>query len=308
VRSRLARSILGVLLESDRPMSRTRLMKTAFLVRQEAPVMPRGQSYDFLPYKYGPYSFMLDRDLRRLQQEGMIVGQRLAIAPEMKAGALVSYGTLTAAARGCIRRVVESYADLTDRELVDSVYERYPYYAHRSARTASRTKIRDTEPAAYTIGYEGVSVDAFLDALIREGIRRVIDVRHNPVSRRYGFSKNNFRRLLEKVGVCYTHIGELGIPSNVRREMAGRPRRELLDYYETEMLPNVPTRVAEAAKLMKQSPSVLVCHERDRRECHRGRLADWIGRHASLPVQHLEVSDVRDQEGPHHCQNLSLAV
>ena len=43
--------------------------------------------------------------------------------------------------------------------------------------------------AVYTAGYEGNSIDRFLDRLMKRGIYSIIDVRSNPISRKYGFSQ-----------------------------------------------------------------------------------------------------------------------
>ena len=52
---RLAPTVLsGVLLESETPISRIRLMKLLFLIRHETIVAAAGAFYDFLPQKIRP--------------------------------------------------------------------------------------------------------------------------------------------------------------------------------------------------------------------------------------------------------------
>ena len=53
----------------------------------------------------------------------------------------------------------------------------------------------------FTIGYEGATVDEFLTALRDAGVKRVIDVRALPLSRRAGFSKSPLRAALGIVTV-----------------------------------------------------------------------------------------------------------
>ena len=53
----------------------------------------------------------------------------------------------------------------------------------------------------YTIGYEGTTVADFLAALAKAGVRRVIDVRALPLSRRPGFSKTLLGAALKEVGI-----------------------------------------------------------------------------------------------------------
>ncbi|MBU4403961.1 MAG: DUF488 domain-containing protein, partial [Actinobacteria bacterium] len=50
----------------------------------------------------------------------------------------------------------------------------------------------------YTIGYEGLSQKVFLAWLNRYDINVIADVRHLPLSRKKGFSKNSLNELLAK--------------------------------------------------------------------------------------------------------------
>ena len=54
--------------------------------------------------------------------------------------------------------------------------------------------------AVFTIGYEGATVSEFLEALADAGVKRVIDVRAVPNSRRPGFSKTPLRNSLTEDG------------------------------------------------------------------------------------------------------------
>ena len=42
------------------------------------------------------------------------------------------------------------------------------------------------------------------------------DVRKNPLSRKFGFSKKKLKHITETVGIKYVHIPELGIESDKR--------------------------------------------------------------------------------------------
>jgi uncharacterized protein (DUF488 family) len=73
--------------------------------------------------------------------------------------------------------------------------------------------------ALFTIGYEGDSIDGYLDRLIRNNVKLLCDVRRNPLSRKTGFSKNQLESYCNKVGIEYLHLPSLGIPSHRRREL-----------------------------------------------------------------------------------------
>ena len=64
------RLLLSLLLSSP---SRIRLVKLAFLVSHVLRDSGYAAPYDFVPYKYGPFSFVLYRDLSKLIESGWVV-------------------------------------------------------------------------------------------------------------------------------------------------------------------------------------------------------------------------------------------
>ncbi|WP_200885350.1 DUF488 family protein [Jejuia pallidilutea] len=52
----------------------------------------------------------------------------------------------------------------------------------------------------FTIGYEGISLEHYLNKLIRNNIKLLCDVRKNALSMKYGFSKSQLKNACE--GVC----------------------------------------------------------------------------------------------------------
>lgn len=122
----------------------------------------------------------------------------------------------------------------------------------------------------FTIGYEGSTVGDFLAALQRAGVRRLIDVRAVPNSRRPGFSKTPLRNALAEVGIEYVHLRALGTPA-AGREAARAGRKADLERIYTGQL-ETPEAMAEGAMLMDlaaERPSALLCYERDPTCCHR---------------------------------------
>lgn len=86
----------------------------------------------------------------------------------------------------------------------------------------------DAPQTIYTIGYEATTMADFLAALQRAGVRRVIDVRALPLSRRPGFSKSSLAAHLAEVGIEYRHLKALGTPKRGRDagKTYGSPRRQ----------------------------------------------------------------------------------
>jgi uncharacterized protein (DUF488 family) len=176
--------------------------------------------------------------------------------------------------------------------LLQSVYSRYPWYTINSELQHVVLRDRPSRPigetAIYTSGYEGRSIDDFYNNLIRAGIRTVIDVRFNPVSRKYGFAGSSLSRIGRKLGFDYIHIPNLGISGEKRTELSDfASYQRLLDRYSRTFLPTCLDDLYNHRGLMQKTPSVLVCMERDVNCCHRGRLAITMAEQTGLPVIHL---------------------
>lgn len=153
------------------------------------------------------------------------------------------------------------------------------------------------DPAVYTLGYEGLSVDQFFGILTENGILHLIDVRRDPVSRRYGFHKKTLASLCDGHGIEYTHLAVLGIESKYRKEIKTEAdRKALLSYYETEILKREAEEVALVSRLISERPSVLMCLESDPNRCHRSILAETVAKISGLPVRHLMAEKIHTNQ------------
>ena len=54
-------------------------------------------------------------------------------------------------------------------------------------------------PALYTFGYEGLTIEAFIERLKQARVQLIVDVHELPLSRKKGFSKNALRNALAGV-------------------------------------------------------------------------------------------------------------
>lgn len=290
---RRQKTILALLAEAGQPVTPTVLVKCAFLLRQETEYVADPAFYDFVPYKFGPFSFALYRELESLQRDGYVSDEdgRLCITPGMRRSSLEKVAELSQTERSSVTDVSRKYGKMRQRTLLQDVYRRYPHYASRSELTDlhhdRQPQTPVAEPAAYTAGYERKSVDAFFDGLLRAGIRVVIDVRANPVSRKYGFAGSSMAGIAKKLDLGYTHLPSLGIPSKARAGLGSKASyQRLLDRYERH-LPEHASEIDALSKQMQVAPSVLVCVESDVECCHRSRLATAVSKASGLPVHHL---------------------
>ena len=197
-------------------------------------------------------------------------------------------GKLTSGVLNDVCRIVRRFRYQTVNEVIDYVYENYPDFTVNSKRERRAPRPLG-QLAIYTAGYEGKLVDGFLNMLVQNGIWRLIDVRSNPVSRRYGYHKSTLSRLCGNLDIDYQHVPELGIPPVLRHTLRTSSAREaLFGRYATEMLSGQAESIERVAMMVSERPSVLVCVEADPQMCHRSRLAQRVLERIGLPIIHLE--------------------
>lgn len=273
---------------------RIELVKLAFLLRHETVFRDAHTFYDFVPYKFGPFSFALYRELQALERDGYVTDneESFSLRGATRHLAHEKAEELPWLDQCAVKTVVSTYGRMGKDLLVKDVYSRYPWFATRSELRhlvpAQLPPVARADLAVYTVGYEGRSVDGFLDHLLRSGMQAILDVRANPISRKYGFAKRSLSEIAEKLGLAYHHLPELGIPSEQRGGLDDFDSyQRLLERYQNEMLPRQTTEIDRLIRLLHQRPSVLVCVEKDVRQCHRGRLAQAASAKSDLPIIHL---------------------
>ena len=135
----------------------------------------------------------------------------------------------------------------------------------------------------FTVGYEGVTMDAFLATLTGAGVERLIDVRALPLSRRPGFSKSTLAASLREVGIEYVHLKALGTPKAGRDAARKGDVATLTQVYAGQLeLPEAQAQAARMRALAAEKPSVLLCYERDPCHCHRTLLLAAEGEGAEI--------------------------
>ena len=138
----------------------------------------------------------------------------------------------------------------------------------------------------FTIGYESTTVAEFIGALQSAGVKRVIDVRAGPNSRRPGFSKTPLRNALAEEGIDYVHLRALGTPADGRAAARAGRHDDLERIYAGQLeLPEAIAQGAQMVDLAKEQPSALLCYEREPSGCHRTLLLGAVAPQAE--VTHL---------------------
>jgi len=246
-------------------------------------------SYEFVPYHFGGFSFTSYADKRRLIERGLL--ERSDDPLDRR-----TTGRLTARREPPLvertRRFAAANA-LRGDELIGEVYRRHPYYATRSKvanrvlpAKADRERVAAARPSPLgpgllTIGYEGKSLENYLNQLLRASVTVLCDVRRNPLSRKYGFAKNTLRQACDGVGIRYEHLPELGIASEERRELKVQADYDaLFAVYERDNLPQQTAALGKIRSWIEQDHErvALTCYEAEPCQCHRHCVAEALER------------------------------
>jgi uncharacterized protein (DUF488 family) len=139
----------------------------------------------------------------------------------------------------------------------------------------------------FTIGYEGLDINAFLSLLAKHGIATVVDVRELPLSRKPGFSKKALANALNLSGLKYVHMVALGCPKLVRdryREDGNWKRytEGFMAYLKTQ-----GDAIATLSSLGASANCALLCYEADANFCHRLMVADAVKQNCGAVVTHI---------------------
>jgi uncharacterized protein (DUF488 family) len=269
---------------AERPVDRVELVKWAFLLRHTTTSRGGTSFYRFLPHRRGPYSFVLRHEVDRLVETKQIDAHEKTWSQ----GKAVS-GSLPQNILQDVEQILSRYSCYSQRDLLAEVYERFPWFTVNSECESERRYDRPSaNTAVYTTGYEGEQVDSFLNRLMVAGIRRVVDVRSNPIARRFGFHRSTLSRLCSELQIDYISVPELGISSAERQGLDDSlDRMELLNDYQHKTLPANPIAIQRISELMTERASTLLCLEAEACRCHRSRLALAVAQLTALPVVHL---------------------
>ena len=265
--------------------------KLLFLYCQE---LEDDSPYDFVPYRWGAFSFTSYADRRKLVDRGFLVRDD-SMWQLTADGVQASSRPRDANVSSFVRR----YRNLRGDRLVANAYTRFPYYAINS-ESAERILEGDNEAlrridaarpptnphALSTIGYEGRPIEKYLNQLIQAGVTLLCDVRRNAISRKYGFSKSTLANACTRVGIRYEHLPELGISTDRRRAIStAADLLRLLREYQRDDLPKQSRALATILQWARGGEHVaLTCYEGDPKSCHRGRVAAEIERRGELGV------------------------
>jgi uncharacterized protein (DUF488 family) len=272
--------LLHLLQASGGMLEKLRLQKLVFLITNRQPE----PTYDFVPYKFGCFSFSLQADLGAMHRRGIILETETGIS----AGDVPAI-EIDASDRKVIADVMREFGETDARGLMKHTYEQFPWWATRSQVAESVVSAENLQrietlkkqggPAGlYTIGYEGRSLEAYFNRLLQHGIAVLVDVRRNPQSMKYGFSLPQLKRYCEYLDIQYLHMPEVGIAGDRRKTLNTQADYdELFAAYCADTLPVTgETQRAIYELIEKHRRVAITCFEAEICRCHRTPLAHAI--------------------------------
>ncbi len=264
------RFLLSYIRQLNDGATATDIQKLIFLYTMKE----KSEHYEFVPYRFGPYSFQLAEDIDILYRDKYLAkdGSRIRAIGEYH------------------RELLFSITSERGNNLIKKAYREYPYYAINSEiigrlfngdeadyfRDKKQTYSQQDQ-MLFTIGYEGKSVESFMNILIQNDIHLLCDVRKNPLSRKFGFSKSKLEHIANRVGIKYVHIPDLGIESEKRTSLSsGDDYRCLFDEYAKTLPKLRPYLETVYSLLCADNRIALMCYEKEPEMCHRHVVRDYL--------------------------------
>ncbi len=273
-RQKVLLSVICSLKNAGKPITKRYIDKVLFLLKKEYSIDDIVKFYNFYPHHFGPFSNNYYIDLSYLESRGFI-DDKLAPREDIATDSTFD---------GNITDIISRFPDYNG--IIEYVYGKYPEYAVKSV--LKQNNAESHPPKIFSIGYEKKDIDSFLDLLIRNGIEMVVDVRANPFSMNFAFTRSKLERSLEKTGISYMHIPNLGIDGSFRKKLSARADYdELFAYYSSSILPKNMEYVKKVISLGASKRIALLCFESDHDYCHRGTLSSKITEISGQAVEHL---------------------
>lgn len=275
--------ILSLLQVFEGELEKIQLQKLLFLFTR---FQKEKKAFDFVPYKFGCFSFQANADLSTLNKYGIVSASEKFWKKEDEVNYL---NELKIEDKKIISDFKTIYANKTSDDLIKITYKRYPYYSINSTvaeKYLSKEEFKnldnfrnlEDETVLFTIGYEGITLEAYLNKLIKNNIKVLCDVRKNALSMKYGFSKSQLKNACNGVGIEYIHIPEVGIESDKRQELKTQRDYDcLFEEYKEKNLKKSTDSQTEILNLLIQNKRIaLTCFEANICQCHRKHLSEAI--------------------------------
>lgn len=248
------------------------------------------KSFDFIPYRYGCFSFQANQDLVTMEKYGYLeiteeqTGRFIKLKSNEKFLEMLDMFD-----RQALLDVKAEFGLMSQTDLIRYTYQKYPYYAIKSTiaheilskeelAMVEKQKRKFKDPQLFSIGYEGITLETYINKLIINDVHVLCDVRKNAYSQKYGFSKSQLQKACTGVGIQYIHVPELGIESEQRQELHSQADYDRLfeRYEQTTLIKNRSALLKVKALIESEKRVALTCFEKKPEQCHRSRVANAL--------------------------------
>src|ERR1700722_6732717 len=130
-----------------------------------------------------------------------------------------------------------------------------------------------------TVGHSIHPIEDFIGMLQAHAIRRLLDVRTIPKSRRNPqFSQENLRDSLHAAGIEYRHLPGLGGLRHPRKDSinTGWRNASFRGYADYMQTPEFDQNLNDLMQIASKAPSAIMCAEAGPWRCHRSLIADAL--------------------------------
>lgn len=256
-------------------------------------------TYYFVPYNLGCFSFQSYADKRTLIAQGLLEQHPKKWIKKNTENFL---SLLNTEDQEKIQSLHQSIGYLRGKNLIKYIYLNHPYFAINSdildkiltkqeQKIIENQKPKQNDHRLFTIGYQNRSIDYFLNLLVKNNIHALCDVRKNAFSMKYGFSKQTLKTALEKFGIIYIHLPQLGIDSDKRQGLKNLDDYACLfeEYQQTTLKKQRNIIKILYSIFLRDKRIALTCFESNPQYCHRHKVAEKL---LQLPKWHYPIEHI----------------
>ncbi len=159
----------------DGQIDKISLQKLLFLFTKNQ-VKP---NYDFIPYKYGCYSYSANADLTAMVKRGMLNETKSHFTSNETTN---YFNTLKPEDKKLMLYVKDQYGNMNANALMKHTYLNFPYWAINSIKAqeilnseqlkeVNNSRPKNEKTILFTIGYEGISLEEYLNRLLKNDVK-----------------------------------------------------------------------------------------------------------------------------------------
>ncbi|NME69023.1 DUF488 domain-containing protein [Flammeovirga aprica] len=288
--------ILAIIESLNGKVDKLKLQKLLFIFNERK---SKNKVYDFVPFQFGCYSFSAHADIQTMIKKEFI--SEVDDKSYIKLDQTNYFNQLKKEDQRILKEVIKLFGNSKTENVVKYTYMNYPFYAINSIIAKDilpdkyyerilESKPKDNDTILFTIGYEGISLEEYLLRLLKNNVKLLVDVRKNPLSMKFGFSKTLLKKYCSNLDIQYIHIPDVGIVSEKRQKLDNQKDYDLLfeNYKQTVLKTESKSKDEILSLLDEHNRIALTCFEADICQCHRLHLAkSLIDMRPDLTLKHI---------------------